>query len=145
MGGINAVNGGGYYPGGAGYYPKKGGFDPNSIWFQYLLCQEQKISCYLFTQGWNQKDYGQYYLYQNVLGDTSSTVLDTSTAKPPANNDFLTLALLAGAGKQQYYPHQGYPAEVYPAEGYPAYPPYRKRRDIGYGEEDIEAFECEGD
>merc|ERR1712013_735594 len=79
---------GGYYPGGAGCYPKKGGFDPNSIWFQYLLCQEQKISYYLFTQGWNQKDYGQYYLYQNVLGDTT-TVVDTSTATPPANNDIL--------------------------------------------------------
>merc|ERR1711942_436821 len=134
---------GGYYPGGAGYYPKKGGFDPNSIWFQYLLCQEQKISCYLFTQGWNQKDYGQYYLYQNVLGDTS-TVVDTSTAQPAANNDFLTLALLAGAGKQQYYPHHGYPAEGYPAEAYPAYPPYRKRRDTEE-EEDLEEFACEGD
>jgi len=141
---------GGYYPGGAGYYPKKGGFDPNTIWFQYLLCQDQKIGCYLFTQGWNQKDYGQYYLYQNVLGDTN-TVVDTSTATPPANNDFLALALLAGAGKQQYYPHphQGYPAG-YPAEAYPAYPPYRKRRAPGAeGEEgeveEFEEFECEGD
>merc|ERR1711862_682624 len=109
-------------------------------------CQDQKIGCYLFTQGWNQKDYGQYYLYQNVLGDTS-TVVDTSTATPPATNDLLTLALLAGAGKQQYYPHHGYPAGGYPAEGYPAevypaYPPYRKRRDT---EEDLEEFACEGD
>merc|ERR1711875_105057 len=141
---------GGYYPEGAGYYPKKGGFDPDTIWFQYLLCQDQKIGCYLFTQGWNQKDYGQYYLYQNVLGTSTVVDTDTSTAKPPANNDLLTLALLAGAGKQQYYPHQGYPAGGYPAEVYPAYPPYRKRRAPGAegeetGEEDIEVFECEGD
>merc|ERR1711862_795194 len=105
-------------------------------------CKDQKIGCYLFTQGWNQKDYGQYYLYQNVLGDTS-TVVDTSTATPPATNDFLTLALLAGAGKQQYYPHHGYPAEGYPAEGYPAYPLYRKRRDIGHGEEEEDTGEEE--
>merc|ERR1711862_314975 len=112
-------------------------------------CQDQKIGCYLFTQGWNQKDYGQYYLYQNVLGDTS-TVVDTSTATPPATNDLLTLALLAGAGKQQYYPHHGYPAggypaEGYPAEGYPAYPLYRKRRAPGAeGEEgEVEEIVCE--
>merc|ERR1712002_1150991 len=98
-----------YYPGG---YGGGGVFNPNTIWFQYLLCQEQKISCYFFTQGWNQKDYGQYYLYQNVL--------DTSSVKPPATNDLLTLALLSGTGKQQYYPHEGYPA--------PAYPSYKKRR-----------------
>jgi len=146
----------GYYPGGyggQGFYPKKGGFDPNTIWFQYLLCQDQKIGCYLFTQGWNQKDYGQYYLYQNVLG-TSTAELDTSTATPPANNDLLTLALLAGAGKQQYYPHHGYPAGGYPAEvypaGHPAYPPYRKRRDIGDDDTEEDAAEddvipCEGD
>ena len=88
---------GGYYPGvgyGDGYYPKKGGLDLSTIWFQYLLCQEQKISCYFFTQGWNQKDFGQYYLFQNVL--------DTSSVKPPANDDLLALALLSGTGKQQY-------------------------------------------
>merc|ERR1712243_306851 len=98
-----------YYPGG---YGGGGVFNPNTIWFQYLLCQEQKISCYFFTQGWNQKDYGQYYLYQNVL--------DTSSVKPPATNDLLALALLSGTGKQQYYPNEGYPA--------PAYPSYKKRR-----------------
>jgi len=115
---------GGYYPGGGygdGYFPaKKGGFDPNTIWFQYLLCQEQKISCYFFTQGWNQKDYGQYYLYQNVL--------DTSSVKPPGTNDLLALALLSGTGKRQYYPHEGYPA--------PAYPPYKKRRSTGEKDSD---------
>jgi len=109
----------GYYPGG---YGGGGVFNPNTIWFQYLLCQEQKISCYFFTQGWNQKDYGQYYLYQNVL--------DTSSVKPPGTNDLLALALLSGTGKQQYYPHEGYPA--------PAYPPYKKRRST---EEDSDGTE----
>merc|ERR550519_687485 len=50
---------------GGGYYP--GGYDPSTIWFQYLLCHEQKISCYFFTQGWNEKEFGQYYLYENLL------------------------------------------------------------------------------
>merc|ERR1712002_83648 len=108
-----------YYPGG---YGGGGVFNPNTIWFQYLLCQEQKISCYFFTQGWNQKDYGQYYLYQNVL--------DTSSVKPPATNDLLTLALLSGTGKQQYYPHEGYPA--------PAYPSYEKRRETGEDSDETE-------
>merc|ERR1711875_144760 len=57
---------------GGGYY------DPSTVWFQYLLCQEQKITCYFFTQGWNQGDYGQYYLYQNAL-DTDVTTPDDAT------------------------------------------------------------------
>ena len=49
-----------------GYYPEDHG-DPSAYWFQYQLCQEQKmldpeVSCYFFTQGWNQVDYGQFYL-----------------------------------------------------------------------------------
>merc|ERR1712002_945760 len=87
---------------GGGYY------DPSNIWFQYLLCQEQKITCYFFTQGWNQADYGQYYLYQNAL--------DTDVASD--NDDLLALALLSGVGTQKY-----------PSKGYPAYPSYRKRRE----------------
>jgi len=87
---------------GGGYY------DPSNIWFQYLLCQEQKITCYFFTQGWNQADYGQYYLYQNAL-DTDVT---------SDNDDLLALALLSGVGTQKY-----------PSQGYPAYPSFRKRRE----------------
>merc|ERR1712243_387099 len=87
---------------GGGYY------DPSTVWFQYLLCQEQKITCYFFTQGWNQVDYGQYYLYQNAL-DTDVT---------SDNDDLLALALLSGVGTQKY-----------PSQGYPAYPSFRKRRE----------------
>merc|ERR1712212_399086 len=106
--------GGGY---GGGYH---GGYDPATIWFQYLLCHEQKITCYFFTDGWNDKQYGQYYLYQNVL--------DTGFDSLGDDDDLLALLLLPGGGLQQY-PHQGYPA----------YPSYRKRREV----EEVE--DAEGD
>merc|ERR1712179_281164 len=96
---------------GGGHYP--GGYDPSTIWFQYLLCHEQKISCYFFTQGWNEKEFGQYYLYENVL-DTDLHGL--GHASSGADDHLLTLLLLAGAGGS----HQPYHA----------YPSYRKRRDV---------------
>merc|ERR1711970_580678 len=96
---------------GGGYYP--GGYDPSTIWFQYLLCHEQKISCYFFTQGWNEKEFGQYYLYENVL-DSDLHSLDHASSG--ADDHLLTLLLLAGAGGS----HQPYHA----------YPSYRKRRDV---------------
>merc|ERR1719431_2494653 len=96
---------------GGGYHP--GGYDPSTIWFQYLLCHEQKISCYFFTQGWNEKEFGQYYLYENVL-DTDLHGL--GHASSGTDDHLLTLLLLAGAGGS----HQPYHA----------YPSYRKRRDV---------------
>jgi len=104
---------------GGGYYP--GGHDPSTIWFQYLLCHEQKISCYFFTQGWNEKDYGQYYLYENVL-DTDLHSLGHGSSG--TDDHLLTLLLLAGAGGSHQYPHQGYLS-------------YKKRR----GVEDDKAIE----
>merc|ERR1712212_674303 len=98
--------GGGY---GGGYH---GGYDPATIWFQYLLCHEQKITCYFFTDGWNDKQYGQYYLYQNVL--------DTGFDSLGDDDDLLALLLLSGGGGLQQHPYQAYPA----------YPSYRKRRDV---------------
>jgi len=97
---------------GGGYYP--GGYDPSTIWFQYLLCHEQKISCYFFTQGWNEKDYGQYYLYENVF-DTDLHSLGHASSS--TDDHFLTFALLAGAGRSHQYPYQGYPS-------------YKKRRHV---------------
>merc|ERR1711970_1466950 len=96
---------------GGGYYPV--GYDPSTIWFQYLLCHEQKISCYFFTQGWNEKEYGQYYLYENVL-DTDLHSLDHASSG--TDDHLLTLLLLGGLGGSHQYPHQGYPS-------------YKKRRD----------------
>jgi len=104
---------------GGGYY------DPSTVWFQYLLCQEQKITCYFFTQGWNQVDYGQYYLYQNAL-DTDVTTPDDATPGVTTDDDFLALALLSGIGTQKYYPNKGYPYPAYPS---PAYPSFRRRRE----------------
>merc|ERR1711910_219697 len=95
---------------GGGYYP--GGYDPSTIWFQYLLCHEQKISCYFFTQGWNEKEFGQYYLYENLF-DTGFDKLGHASS---GTDDILTLALLGGLGGSHQYPHQGYSS-------------YKKRRD----------------
>merc|ERR1711936_142711 len=96
---------------GGGYCP--GGYDPSTIWFQYLLCHEQKISCYFFTQGWNEKDYGQYYLYENVFDTDLHSLGHTNSG---TDDNLLFLALLAGAGGS----HQPYHA----------YPSYKKRRDV---------------
>merc|ERR1712179_745550 len=96
---------------GGGYYP--GGYDPSTIWFQYLLCHEQKISCYFFTQGWNEKEFGQYYLYENLF-DTGFDKLGHASS---GTDDLLTLALLGGLGGSHQYPQH-------------AYPSYKKRRDV---------------
>merc|ERR550519_1448410 len=101
---------------GGGYYP--GGHDPSTIWFQYLLCHEQKISCYFFTQGWNEKEFGQYYLYENLF-DTGFDKLGHASS---GTDDLLTLALLGGLGGSHQYPHQGYSS-------------YKKRRDADANDE----------
>merc|ERR1712201_41815 len=62
------------------------GYGMNTIWFQYLLCKDMSFACYFFTQGWNQGDFGQYYLYDNLL-DSSSGLTD---------NTLLTLAVVGG-------------------------------------------------
>merc|ERR1719431_1127973 len=103
---------------GGGYHP--GGYDPSTIWFQYLLCHEQKISCYFFTQGWNEKEFGQYYLYENVL-DTDLHGLGHGSSG--TDDHLLALLLLAGA--------------VVSLQPYHAYPSYKKRRDV----EDDKAIE----
>merc|ERR1711875_80528 len=132
------------YDDGYGYYPEDHG-DPSAYWFQYQLCQEQKmldpeVSCYFFTQGWNQVDYGQCYLYQNTL-DSDVTIPDISIPDisipdisiPDDKDDLLKVALLSDIGTQDYhdegysayYPDQGYHA-YYPEQGYPAYPSYTR-------------------
>merc|ERR1712025_287283 len=78
------------------------GYGMNTIWFQYLLCKDMSIACYFFTQGWNQGDFGQYYLYDNLL-DSSSGLTD---------NTLLTLAVvgggLGGGYRPQYAPAHGH-------------------------------------
>merc|ERR1711910_187628 len=110
---------------GGGYYP--GGYDPSTIWFQYLLCHEQKISCYFFTQGWNEKEYGQYYLYENLF-DTGFDKLGHASS---GTDDLLFLALLGGLGGSHQYPHQ-------------AYPSYKKRRQVEDEEDEDHAVNSVG-
>merc|ERR1719290_434736 len=75
----------------------------DTIWFQYHLCHDLDFNCWFFTQGWGQQDFGNYYLYENVIGDDG---LDL-------DNDFLTLALLGGglgSGGGGHYASAGYPS-----------------------------------
>merc|ERR1719209_1175831 len=87
---------------GRGYY----GYGANTLWFQYLLCQQESIpslACWLFTSGWNQADFGQFYLYDNLLGEEGGLGLD---------GDLLPLlALSGGLGGGAYgggYAHGGH-------------------------------------
>merc|ERR1719500_831860 len=54
---------------GHNYYSSGYGYDATTLWFQYTLCQQQDLACWLFPSHWNQGDFGQYYLYDNLLGD----------------------------------------------------------------------------
>merc|ERR1719290_115946 len=87
---------------GRNYY----GYGANTLWFQYLLCQQESIpslACWLFTSGWSQADFGQYYLYDNLLGEDGGLGLD---------GDLLPiLALSGGLGGGAYgggYAHGGH-------------------------------------
>merc|ERR1712240_564049 len=95
-----------------------GAYDPSSIWFQYFLCKDQQIYCYFFTQGWNQYEYGQYYLYENLLDDQTGIFAGSS------DSNLATLALLGGlgGGSPGYYPSPS---------GYSNVPAGRKRRTSG--------------
>merc|ERR1712142_332640 len=106
------------------------GYGMNTIWFQYLLCKDMSFACYFFTQGWNQGDFGQYYLYDNLLDSSSGLTDDT----------LLTLAVvgggLGGGYRPQYAPTHGHyyppPPEPEP-ESVPEHEPepvplHRRRR-----------------
>merc|ERR1712142_1264293 len=75
-----------------------GAYDPSSIWFQYFLCKDQQIYCYFFTQGWNQYEYGQYYLYENLLDDQNGIFAGSTDS-----SNLATLALLGGLGGGSHY------------------------------------------
>merc|ERR1712042_342170 len=97
-----------------------GSYDPSSIWFQYFLCKDIDLYCYFFTQGWTQGQYGQYYLYDNLLDDNTGLFAGSSDS-----SNLATIALLGGLGggigqPSGYYPSYG--AHAAPAQG-------RKRRE----------------
>merc|ERR1712240_854701 len=70
-----------------------GSYDPSSIWFQYFLCKDIDLYCYFFTQGWTQGQYGQYYLYDNLLDDQNGLFKGSSDS-----SNLATIALLGGLG-----------------------------------------------
>merc|ERR1712142_386954 len=100
------------------------GYGMNTIWFQYLLCKDMSFACYFFTQGWNQGDFGQYYLYDNLL-DSPSGLTDDA---------LLTLAVvggsLGGGYRPRYAPAHGhyYPTTPEPEPETEPEPLHRRRR-----------------
>merc|ERR1719369_2388895 len=85
------------------------GYGANTLWFQYILCQQESIpslACWLFTSGWNQAEFGQYYLYDNLLNSEEGGLLD---------GDLLPILALSGGlggglGGGSYAPaHGGHP------------------------------------
>jgi len=84
-----------------------GSYDPSSIWFQYFLCKDIDLYCYFFTQGWTEGQYGQYYLYDNLLDDTNGLFAGSTDS-----SNLATIALLGGLGSgigqpSGYYPSYG--------------------------------------
>merc|ERR1712142_650572 len=104
-----------------------GSYDPSSIWFQYFLCKDIDLYCYFFTQGWTQGQYGQYYLYDNLLDDTNGLFAGSTDS-----SNLATIALLGGLGGGI-----GQPSGYYPSYGGHSAPAGRKRRDTT-GEDDDE-------
>merc|ERR1712168_1200896 len=93
------------------------GFDANTLWFQYTLCQQESIpslACWLFTSGRNQAEFGQYYLYENLLDSDNGAGLGL-------DGDLLPLLVLSGGlGGGSYSGHPVYRREVIEDEGCPA-------------------------
>merc|ERR1712025_1210350 len=119
-----------------------GAYDPTSIWYQYFLCKTQDIYCYFFTQGWTQADYGQYYLYDNLLDDSTGLFAGAT------DSNLATLALLGGLGGG--VGGYGQPAPYYGGYAQPAAAPQNRRRRAAYTtKETCEAAEgkwtCFGD
>jgi len=103
-----------------------GSYDPSSIWFQYFLCKDIDLYCYFFTQGWTEGQYGQYYLYDNLLDDTNGLFAGSTDS-----SNLATIALLGGLGGGI-----GQPSGYYPSYGaHPAPVRGRKRRDEGEANE----------
>jgi len=108
-----------------------GSYDPSSIWFQYFLCKDIDLYCYFFTQGWTQGQYGQYYLYDNLLDDNTGLFGGSSDS-----SNLATIALLGGLGGG--YSH---PTGYYPTYG-PQAPTQRKRRGVGFVGEECVGDDC---
>jgi len=98
------------------------GYGVNTIWFQYHLCKDEQIYCWFFTDQWGQRQFGDYYLYENLLEDVDFK-----------DDNLLPLALLSGGlgGGYAHGPAHGY------APGYGG--AVRYRRGTGTEEDGAEA------
>merc|ERR1712129_24392 len=85
------------YGGHAAHHPAQ--YGANTLWFQYAMCQGLDFSCYFFTKNWNQGDFGQYHLYDNLLGDGNLLGGDNSLLP--------ILALSGGLSGGHYGGHYG--------------------------------------
>jgi len=85
-------------------------YSANTLWFQYAMCQGLHFSCYFFTNNWNQGDFGQYYLYDNLLGDGNLLGGDNSLLPLLALSGGLGGGLFGGG--QGGYGRTGYLANV---------------------------------
>jgi len=112
-----------------------GSYDPSSIWFQYFLCKDIDLYCYFFTQGWTQGQYGQYYLYDNLLDDTTGLFAGAT------DTNLGTIALLGGLGGGLSGGY-GQPSGYYPTYGAPAAAPALGRNRRGAVECDRDDEEC---
>jgi len=68
-------------------------YGANTLWFQYHLCQDEPIYCWFFTEQWRQYDFGNYYLYDNLLKGVDFQ-----------DNSLLPLALLSGGSSDSLLP-----------------------------------------
>jgi len=126
------------------HYQPGPAYGVNTIWFQYHLCQDQEIYCWFFTDQWRQGDFGDYYLYDNLLEDVdfeensllplallggkgSDALLPLALLSGDDNDDLLPLALLSGG----FGGGHGY--------GYGGVPGVRYRRDAAGEEDDDES------
>merc|ERR1719369_203072 len=114
------------------------GYGANTLWFQYILCQQESIpslACWLFTSGWNQAEFGQYYLYDNLLNSEDGGLLD---------GDLLPiLAFTGGLGGGSHAPaHGGHPVYRRSAsdceEGDEGCVPSRKLRSSDCNDDEVE-------
>jgi len=89
----------------APYHPQYYGV--NTLWFQYHLCQDEEIYCWFFTDQWRQGDFGDYYLYDNLLDGVDfeeNSLLPLALLGGGAGDSLLPLALLSGDNNDNLLP-----------------------------------------
>jgi len=78
------------------YHQPQQAFGADTLWFQYSLCQDKDFSCYFFSNHWSQGDFGQYYLYDNLLSGEDGLF--------GGDNSLLPLLAMGGGGGNSLLP-----------------------------------------